>query len=228
MNVLIADDHRLFRDGLRSLLEAHGITVVAEARTGREAIDLARTHRPDIVLMDLAMPELGGLAATRLLSAEMPGVMVVVLTASEEDNDLFEAVKSGARGFLPKDLDAADLFAMLDGVTRGEPALTPSLARKVLAEFARSSDDRTERTPDALTDREREVLDLLVSGITSNRDLARRLYVSENTVKYHLRNILAKLHLQNRAQVIAYALQHGLVDRPESTTMPSGTRRPTP
>ena len=212
MRVLIADDHALFRDGLRSLLEAHGIDVVAEARNGREAVELARIHRPDVVLMDLAMPELDGLGATRLLTAELPEIAVVVLTASEDDEDLFEAVKSGAQGFLPKDLEASRFFELLEGVTRGEPALTPALARKVLGAFARPDPKPAASDPDALTDREREVLELLVAGVTSNRELADRLFVSENTVKYHLRNILQKLHLQNRAQVIAYAVRHGLVD----------------
>jgi DNA-binding NarL/FixJ family response regulator len=212
VRVLIADDHALFRDGLRSLLEAHGIEVVAEARDGREAVELARIHRPDVVLMDLAMPELGGLGATRLLTAEMPEVAVVVLTASEDDADLFEAIKSGAQGFLPKDLEASRFFELLEGVTRGEPALTPALARKVLGAFSRPAPERPARSADALTEREREVLELLVQGVTSNRELAQRLFVSENTIKYHLRNILDKLHLQNRAQVIAYAVRHGLVD----------------
>jgi DNA-binding NarL/FixJ family response regulator len=212
VRVLIADDHALFRDGLRSLLEAHGIDVVAEARNGREAVELARIHHPEVVLMDLAMPELDGLGATRLLTAELPEIAVVVLTASEDDEDLFEAVKSGAQGFLPKDLEATRFFELLDGVTRGEPALTPALARKVLGAFARPDPKPTPAAPDALTDREREVLELLVEGVTSNRDLAERLFVSENTIKYHLRNILQKLHLQNRAQVIAYAVRHGLVE----------------
>lgn len=216
MRVLIADDHALFRDGLRSLLEAHGVEVVAEARDGREAVALTRLHRPDVVLMDLAMPELGGLGATRLITAEFPEVAVVVLTASEDDADLFEAVKSGAQGFLPKDLEARRLFELLDGVVRGEPALTPALARKVLGAFAKPSPAPQARPADALTEREQEVLELLVQGITSNRELAQRLFVSENTIKYHLRNILDKLHLQNRAQVIAYAVRHGLVDIPEN------------
>lgn len=216
MRVLIADDHALFRDGLRSLLEAHGVVVVAEARNGREAVDLTRLHRPDIVLMDLAMPEMDGLAATRLLSAELPEAKVVVLTASDEDADLFEAVKSGAQGYLTKDLEAARLFDLLEAAMRGEPALAPALAQKVLREFARPTPDRADRDPEAPTDREREVLDLLVAGVTSNRELAERLFVSENTVKYHLRNILRKLHLQNRAQVVAYALRHGLVARPDA------------
>lgn len=215
MRVLIADDHALFRDGLRSLLEARGVQVLAEARNGREAIDLARAHQPEIVLMDLRMPEMDGLDATRALTAELPQVKVVVLTASEDDADLFEAIKSGAQGFLLKDLEADQFLGLLQGVLRGEPALTPSLAKKLLGEFARPT-QRQERAPEALTEREQEVLELLVQGITSNRELAERLVVSENTVKYHLRNILDKLHLQNRAQVIAYALRHGLVEQPES------------
>lgn len=220
MRVLIVDDHALFRDGLRSLLEARGVEVVGEARNGREALELARQHRPDVVLMDLRMPEMDGLTATRLLSAELPEMKVVVLTASEDDADLFEAIKSGAQGYLPKNLESHRFFELLDGVTRGEPALTPALARKVLSELARPAPTaaRAERGPDALTEREQEVLELLVQGVTSNRALADRLIVSENTVKYHLRNILEKLHLQNRAQVIAYALRHRLVETPE----PSG------
>lgn len=216
MRVVIADDHALFRDGLRSLLEARGVDVVGEARHGREAVEQARSQRPDVVLMDLTMPVMGGLEATRLISAELPSVNVVVLTASEEDADLFEAIKSGAEGFLPKDLEAGQFFALLEGVTQGQPALTPSLARKVLNEFAQPSAPRAEHTAEELTERERDVLELLVQGVTSNRELADRLIVSENTVKYHLRNILNKLHLQNRAQVIAYALRHGLVEPPEA------------
>ncbi len=211
MRVLIADDHALFRDGLRSLLEARGVEVIAEARDGAEAISFARLRQPDIVLMDLRMPVTDGLAATRLISAELPQVRVVVLTASEDDADLFEALKSGAKGFLSKNLEAATLFAFLDGVMRGEPALTPMLARKVLEEFAREAPQPALPPDSVLTERERDVLELLTAGVTSNKDLAERLFVSENTVKYHLRNILDKLHVNNRAQVIAYALRHGLV-----------------
>ena len=212
MRILIADDHALFRDGLRSLLEARGVDVVDEARNGREAVELARFHRPDVVLMDLAMPELSGLQATRLISAELAEVKVVILTASEEDADLFEAIKSGAQGYLRKDLESGEFFALLEGVARGEPAFTPGLARKVLREFVRSGPPRGEGSGGPITDREQQVLELLVQGVTSNRELAERLVVSENTVKYHLRNILSKLHLHNRAEVVAYALRHGLVD----------------
>ncbi len=215
MRVLIADDHALFRDGLRSLLEAHGVTVVAEARNGAEAVAFARVHQPDIVLMDLSMPMTNGLAATRLISAELPGIRVVVLTASEDDADLFEAVKSGAQGYLSKNLEAHSLFALLDGAMRDEPAMTPALARKVLGEFARDRVDQAKSSESTLTSRELDVLGLLTGGVTSNKELAERLFVSENTVKYHLHNILDKLHFNNRSQVIAYALRHGLVDPAE-------------
>jgi DNA-binding NarL/FixJ family response regulator len=215
MRVLIADDHPLFRDGLRSLLEARGIDVVAEAKNGREAVEQAHRLEPDVVLMDLNMPEVGGLDATRLISAEQPEVKVVVLTASEDDADLFEAIKSGAQGYLFKNLDSAEFFQLLDGVAQGLPALTPMLARKLLTEFARPQPTAFAAISDeaqSLTEREREVLTLLVQGVTSNRDLTERLVVSENTVKYHLRNILDKLHVQNRAQVVAYAVRHGIID----------------
>jgi DNA-binding NarL/FixJ family response regulator len=212
LRVLIADDHPLFRDGLRSLLEARGIDVVGEATNGREAVTRAKHLRPDVVLMDLNMPEMNGLAATRLLSAELEGVKVVVLTASEDDADLFEAIKSGAQGYIFKNLASDEFFRLLEGVARGDPALTPNLARKLLGEFARAAaPERSDpELPEPLTDRERDVLDLLVQGVTANRELAERLVVSENTVKYHLRNILAKLHVQNRAQVVAYAMRHGI------------------
>ena len=215
MRVVIADDHRLFRDGMRSLLEARGIDVVGEARNGREAVDQARRLKPDVVLMDLAMPDVNGLAATRLISAESPSVRVVILTASEDDADLFDAIKSGAQGYLFKNLDSDEFFRLLEGVAHGEPALTSGLARKLLGEFARPAPaPRAAEPASALTDREREVLDLLVQGITSNRELAERLVITENTVKYHLRNILDKLHVQNRAQVVAYAVREGIVEPP--------------
>lgn len=222
MRILIADDHTLFRDSLRSLLASRGFEVIGEAREGKEAVDLTRRLQPEIVLMDLAMPGLDGLAATRLISAEMPEVKVVVLTGSDEDAQLFEAIKSGAQGYLLKNIESRELFSLLEGVGRGEPALTPLLAAKLLQEFARPPKPVVEsHDPDALTDREREVLELLVGGITSNRKLAQKLGVSENTVKFHVRNILDKLHLHNRAQVVGFALRHGIVAAPQSAKPPS-------
>jgi DNA-binding NarL/FixJ family response regulator len=215
MKILIADDHALFRDSLRSLLEAHGLEVIGEARNGREAVELAKKLKPEVVLMDLSMPEMDGLSATKLISADQPEVKVVVLTASDEDAKLFEAIKSGAQGYLLKNLESGEFFALLEGINRGEPALTPALARKLLQEFAKPSASPSQhRDPDALTERELEVLELLVQGITSNRKLAKHLGVSENTVKFHVRNILDKLHLHNRAQVVSYAIRNRIVESP--------------
>lgn len=212
MRILLADDHALFRDSLRNLLTATGFEIVGEAGTGSEAVELARSLRPEIVLMDLAMPGLDGLSATRLISAELPEVKVVVLTASDEDAQLFEAIKSGAQGYLLKHLPSKEFFSLIEGIGRGEPALTPGLAAKLLQEFAKPPKPAAEaHDPDALTEREREVLELLVQGVTSNRKLAKSLGVSENTVKFHVRNILDKLHLNNRAQVVGFALRHGMV-----------------
>ncbi len=214
MRVLITDDHILVREGLRSLLEAHGVDVVGLARNGREAIAMAHELRPDVVLMDIAMPEMGGLEATRRIAWELPGVKVVILTVSEEDTDLFEAVKSGAQGYVRKSVEPSKFFDLLEGVAHGELALTAEATRKLIREFARPRQESDARPPRALTAQEREVLKLLVRGITSNRELAERLVVSESTISYHLRNIMDKLHLQSRAQVVAYAFRHRLADLP--------------
>jgi DNA-binding NarL/FixJ family response regulator len=216
VRILIADDHSLFRDGLRSLLQAQGHEVVGEAKNGREAVELARTLDPDVVLMDLQMPELDGIGATKAIVGAMPEMKVVILTASEEESKLFDAIKSGAQGYLLKNLEAEEFFELLEGAQRGEPALTPNLARKLLQEFAKPAAPvapAVEEDQDALTAREREVLELMVEGVTSNRKLARQLNVSENTVKFHVRNILDKLRLHNRAEVVGYALRHGIVDK---------------
>ena len=198
MRLVIADDHALFRDSLRSLLEARDHEVAGEAADGEEAIKLAWELKPDVILMDLSMPGMG--------------VKVVILTASPEERDLFEAIKAGAKGYLLKDIQSAQFFDFLEGVLRGEPALTPSLARKLLEEFAKPGSESRSNDPDALTEREQDVLELMVSGTTSNRELAESLGITENTVKFHVRNILDKLHLHNRAQVVAFALRNRLVD----------------
>ena len=206
MRILIADDHSLFRDGLRSLLASQGHEIVAEARNGREAIALAHEKSPEMVLMDISMPEVDGLTATRQLTSELPDVKVVILTASEDDATLFDAIKAGAHGYLLKNLEADDFFALLDRASRGEPALTPTLARRLLQEFAKPV-EKEKSEEEELTPREREVLELMVEGVTSNRKLAKRLNLSENTVKFHVRNILDKLRLHDRAQVVGYALR---------------------
>jgi DNA-binding NarL/FixJ family response regulator len=209
------DDHALFRAGLKELLTRRGFEVIGEAANGREAVALVESLAPDLVLMDLQMPEMSGLEAIRLIKAQSPALPVVVLTASEDDTDLFEAIKSGAQGYLMKGMDPNAVISLIEAASRGEPALTPHLAAKILAEFARTASPRADPAPppptaeEPLTPRELQVLSLLTSGL-SNKEIARRLSLSENTVKFHLKNILQKLHLQNRSQVVAYALRHGL------------------
>ena len=210
MRILIADDPALFRDGLRSLLQSQGHEIVGEARNGRQAIDMAVALHPDVVLMDVSMPELDGIAATRELTAHHPDIKIIILTASEEEETLFEGIKAGAQGYLMKNLEAEEFFSLLDRASRGEPALTPALARKLLLEFAKPA---VAAAPDALTEREREVLALMVEGVTSNRKLAKSLDLSENTVKFHVRNILDKLRLHNRAQAVGYAMRQKKPDR---------------
>lgn len=210
MRILLADDHNLFRTSLRSLLKARGIEVVGEASNGRQAIEMAEKLRPDLLLMDLAMPEMNGIEATKVIREKLPEVRVVILTASMEDEDLFEALRVGAQGYLLKDLQAESFFALLDRALAGEPALTPQLSLKVLDAF-RKGESAAKQDPNALTDRERDVLELIVEGCTSNRELAKRLDIAENTVKFHVKNILDKLHLRNRAQAVSHALRHGLV-----------------
>jgi DNA-binding NarL/FixJ family response regulator len=217
MRILIADDHSLFRDSLASLLVAHEHEVVGQASTGRQAVELTMRLKPDLVLMDLGMPELDGLEATRLICAEQPAPKVVILTGNDDDDKLFEAIKSGAQGYLLKNLGADEFFELLERVAGGEPGLTPALARKLLHEFARPTKTERSQNPDALTEREREVLELLVQGVTTNRKLSKTLGVSENTVKFHVRNILDKLHLNNRAQVVSFALRNRMVTMPPKT-----------
>ena len=214
MRVLLADDHALFRAGIASLVKAWGMDVVGQASDGTEAIELARRLQPDLVLMDVGMSPVNGLEATRAIKAELPEVKVIIVTVSEDEQDLFEAIKSGAEGYLLKGMSEEELSSTLERISAGEPALSPTLAAKILDEFARIAREGTDKRAapeDVLTEREREVLRLVSDGAT-NREIAAKLYISENTVSFHMKNILGKLHLKNRAQAAAFAIRAGLAD----------------
>lgn len=213
LKVLLVDDHALFRSGVATLLQRHeGFEVVGEARDGEEALAKAEELMPDVILMDIYMPRCDGLQATRRIKESLPYTKIVILTASDEDHTLFEAIKSGAHGYLLKNIEPQDLFDMLRGVSRGEAPISRATAAKILDELAKRRDQSPEsdRPQDRLTQREREVLVLLTRGAT-NKEIANDLCISENTVKNHLRNILEKLHLENRVQAAAFALREGLI-----------------
>ena len=213
INVLIADDHKLFRQGLISLMKTRQdlVNVVGEAETGTEAIWLAERLRPDIILMDIYMPECNGLDATREIHNRYPEIAIVILTSSESDEHLREAVSLGISGYLLKNLDGEELFDLLAGIERGEAAMTRAMAARLMKNVA----DARAATPeeDHLTERELDVLRLVARG-ASNMQIAEELVISVNTVKSHLKNILSKLGLENRTQVAAYAIERGLVTHP--------------
>ncbi len=207
MRIVLADDHALFRDGLASLLRAWGHEVVGDASDGAEAVELVDRERPDLVLMDVRMPGMGGLEATRRIAGAHPDTSIVMLTVSEDEDDLFEAIKAGARGYLLKNLEAAQLRSMIDAVGRGEAAISPGTAARIIAELVRPA---VPSGPDRLTEREVEVLELVTAGLR-NKEIAARLGISENTAKFHLRNILEKLHAESRTELAARAVREGLV-----------------
>lgn len=215
MRVLLVDDHALVRNGIASLLKANDIDVVGEASDGLEALEKARQLKPDVILMDIMMPHCNGLEATRLIKAEMPQIKIIILTASDDDEALFEAIKSGAEGYLLKNIKAEEFLAYLSGVVKGEAAIPSLLATKIIEEFARQSTKgaKTSASESELTEREIDVLRLVTTGAL-NKEIAVTLYITDNTVKYHLRNIMEKLHLRNRAQVAAYAVSKGITPKP--------------
>ncbi|MBI5652270.1 MAG: response regulator transcription factor [Chloroflexi bacterium] len=216
IRVMLVDDHMLFRDGVKSILLRAGerFEIVGEASDGAQAQTLALKMKPDVIVMDVQMPNCGGLQAARALAPQLPDTKIVMLTVSDRDEDLFEAIKAGAKGYLLKtSASAHDIVAALDQVAAGQVILTPTMATKLAAEFAvmaRSkvgavSPQPTEAVDDPrLTEREREVLDLVALGKT-NKEIANDLRVAENTVRAHLRNILDKLHVHNRTQAAAFA-----------------------
>lgn len=224
LRILLVDDHALFRKGVASLLESRqDMQVVGEAGDGCEAIARARELTPDIILMDIGMPGCDGLQATWQIKREMPHVKIIMLTVSDYDRDLFAAIKNGAQGYLLKNLEPYKLFDMLDRARRGEAAISGMLAAKILQEFREPRPELVQR-PEVrgeLTAREIEILEHLVKGAT-NKEIAAALSVTENTVKFHLRNILEKLHLQSRIQAAVYAVREGLVSDSSSSEEPPG------
>jgi DNA-binding NarL/FixJ family response regulator len=210
MRIVLVDDHALFRDGISSLLHAWGHEVVGHGSSGTEALGLVERLHPDLVLMDVRMPGMSGVEATGAIAAVHPETPIVMLTVSEDEEDLFAAIRAGARGYLLKDLEAAQLRTMVETVSRGEAAITPATAARIIRHLSTLNvvDD-----PDGarLTGRELEVLRLVTLG-RRNKEIATELGISENTAKYHLRNILEKLHAESRAEAAARAVREGLVD----------------
>jgi two-component system NarL family response regulator len=211
MRLMLVDDHLIFLEGLQYLLGTYGIEIAGTAGNGREALEKARALKPDIILMDIKMPGLSGLDALKLIKAEMPDIKVVMLTTSEEDEDLFNAVKCGASGYLLKNTNAKELVGILSDIEKGEASFHPELAAKLLKEF-RSRDTEKTMQNEELTMRQLEVLELVAKGIIY-KEVGEKLGLSERTVKYHMGKILEQLHLANRAQVIAYAARIGLTEK---------------
>ncbi len=228
--ILIVDDHALLVEGLCNLLASRGFEVVGTATDGREGVEQALQLDPDLVLMDIRMPVMDGLAATRLIKAQRPEMKIVMLTTSGEDDDLFKAIKSGATGYLLKSTKGAAFIEALRGLEEGTPPFSPGLAARLLREFTRlseSSDAETERQGDtenltpchrvspsprpALSERQMQVLQLVASGMTY-KEVALKLALSDHTIRYHMSEIMKLLHLENRSQVIAYAGKLGLKD----------------
>jgi two-component system NarL family response regulator len=215
IRVLIADDQALFRRGLYVVLgtEDH-IEVVAEAENGEEAIQKAQELAPDVVLMDVRMPRVNGIEAARTIRAEVPTTKILMLTVSDEEDDLFEAVKAGANGYLLKEISVEEVAEAIRAVVQGQSLISPSMASKLLSEFnaiSKRAEEKQQFPAPALTARELEVLKLVAKGM-SNREIADELYISENTVKNHVRNILEKLHLHSRMEAVIYAVREKLLD----------------
>ena len=215
IRVLIADDQALFRRGLYVVLgtEDH-IDVVAEAENGEEAVAKAVELAPDVVLMDVRMPRINGIEAARQINLEAPTTKILMLTVSDEEDDLYEAIKAGANGYLLKEISVEEVADAIRAVVQGQSLISPSMASKLLTEFnslVRRAEERPQVPPPELTGRELEVLKLVARGM-SNRDIADSLYISENTVKNHVHNILDKLHLHSRMQAVIYAVRERLIE----------------
>ncbi len=215
IRTLIADDHELFRRGLRMVLDDEpDIDVVDEAGDGETAIALAREHAPDVVVMDVRMPGRSGIDAARAIKEELPGTKILVLTISDEEDDLYEAIKAGANGYLLKEISIDEIGHAVRSVSGGQSLISPSMASKLLDEFAAmiKKEEEKEQVPaPRLTPREMEVLQHVAQGM-NNREIAKTLFISENTVKNHVRNILEKLHLHSRMEAVVYAVREKLLE----------------
>ena len=205
---MLADDHRMLREGLRRSLTELGFTVLGEARNGAEAVDLAAALRPDVVLMDITMPELDGVEATRQINARQPEVKIVVLTMHADHDVLTEAIRAGANGYLVKDCSTDEIAQAIEAVAGGETALSAGLAASMLAEVRRQSG--TSQPERVITAREEEVLQLIADGC-STPEVAERLYISQKTVKNHLASIYQKLDARDRTQAVLQAVRMGIV-----------------
>jgi DNA-binding NarL/FixJ family response regulator len=215
IRVVIVDDHALFRRGLDLVLsEEPDIEIVGEAGDGVEAVTRTQELLPDIVLMDVRMPRATGIDAARAIRDTLPDTKVIMLTVSEDEDDLYEAVKAGANGYLLKEVAIEEVADAVRSVARGHSLISPSMASKLLGEFnvlARRAEERQRVMSPRLTDRELEVLKLVAKGL-SNREIASELFIAENTVKNHVRNILEKLHLHSRMEAVVYAMREKLFD----------------
>jgi two-component system, NarL family, response regulator LiaR len=210
IRVLLADDHAMFRQGLKSLLESEpDIRVIGEANSGREAVRYAADTKPDVIVMDIQMPELDGVKATQSILEINPTANVIILTMYRQDSYVFEAVKAGARGYLLKDVDATVLIDAIHRVTEGETLLDPEMAQSVLEDFRVKKESLPDEKRGDLTDREAAILRLLAQG-SSNQEIALKLNISEKTVRNRLSEIFAKLQLNNRTQAALYAIREGL------------------
>jgi DNA-binding NarL/FixJ family response regulator len=215
IRVLVVDDHALFRRGLQMVLEQEeDIEVVGEAGDGAEAVERATDTVPDIVLMDVRMPKRGGIDACTAIKDAVPSAKIIMLTISDEEADLYDAIKAGASGYLLKEISIEEVAAAIRAVNEGQSLISPSMASKLLTEFAsmiKRTDDRQQVPTPRLTDREMEVLKLVAKGL-NNRDIAKQLFISENTVKNHIRNILEKLQLHSRMEAVVYAVREKLLE----------------